>query len=181
PFYNKRTDEFGGSIENRARVLRAIRDAVAGRAGEDFACTAKIPVDEKAPRLARRTTFEDGMEMCRLAQEWGFHAVTPVQLSVLPDTALSRGDVPASLWRNKTMKRRLRDAAPSRLQWSVLMAGYFLGSVRNPFEPVWKRAIFGEATRRLTILVFAVGGIRSTDDVNGILDGGQADMVGIGR
>jgi 2,4-dienoyl-CoA reductase-like NADH-dependent reductase (Old Yellow Enzyme family) len=181
PFYNKRTDEFGGSVENRARVLRVIRDAVAQRAGDDFACSVKIPVDEKAPPLVRRTTFDEGMEMCRLAQEWGYHAVTPVQLSVLPDTALSRGDVPASLWRNKTMKRRLREAAPSRLQWGVLMAGYFLGSVRNPFEPVWNRAIFAEAKRRLSIPVFAVGGIRTTDEVNGILDADEADMVGIGR
>jgi 2,4-dienoyl-CoA reductase-like NADH-dependent reductase (Old Yellow Enzyme family) len=181
PFYNKRTDEFGGSMENRARVLRVIREAVAERAGDDYACTVKVPVDEKAPPLARRTSFEEGMEMCRLAQDWGYHAVTPVQLSVLPDTALSRGDVPASLWRNKTMKRRLREAAPSRLQWSVLMAGYFLGSVRNPFEPVWNRAVFTEAKRRLSIPIFAVGGIRSTEEVNEILEAGEADMVGIGR
>ena len=181
PFYNKRTDEFGGSVENRARVLRAIRDAVAARAGEDFACTVKIPVDEKSPPLTRRITFEDGMELCRLAQEWGYHAVTPVQLSVLPDTTLTRGDVPASLWRNKTMKRRLREAAPSRLQWSVLMAGYVVGSVRNPFEPVWNRRIFSEARRRLSIPVFAVGGIRTAAEVSEILEGGQADMVGIGR
>jgi 2,4-dienoyl-CoA reductase-like NADH-dependent reductase (Old Yellow Enzyme family) len=181
PFYNRRTDEFGGSVENRARVLRLIREAVTERAGEDYACTVKIPVDEKAPPFVRRTTFDDGMEMCRLAQEWGYHAVTPVQLSVLPDTALSRGDVPASLWRNKTMKRRLREAAPSRLQWSVLMAGYFFGSVRNPFRPVWNREVFSAAKRRLSVPVFAVGGIRTAEEVNGILDAGEADMVGIGR
>jgi 2,4-dienoyl-CoA reductase-like NADH-dependent reductase (Old Yellow Enzyme family) len=181
PFYNRRTDEFGGSLENRARVLRLIREAVAERAGDDYACTVKIPVDEKAPLRMRRTTLEDGMEMCRLAQEWGYHAVTPVQLSVLPDTTLSRGDVPASLWRNKTMKRRLREAAPSRVQWSVLMAGYIVGSVRNPFQPVWNRAIFREAKRRLSVPVFAVGGIRTPDEVNAILDGEEADMVGIGR
>jgi 2,4-dienoyl-CoA reductase-like NADH-dependent reductase (Old Yellow Enzyme family) len=33
----------------------------------------------------------------------------------------------------------------------------------------------------VSIPVFAVGGIRTADDVNAILDGGQADMVGIGR
>src|SRR5207302_952554 len=100
PFYNKRTDEFGGSVEKRARLLHAIRAAVAERAGEDYACTVKIPVDEKAPPLMPRITFEDGMEMRRLAQEWGYHAVTPVRLSVLPDTTLTKGDIPASLCRN---------------------------------------------------------------------------------
>ena len=33
----------------------------------------------------------------------------------------------------------------------------------------------------MSIPVFAVGGIRTADDVNGILDAGQAAMVGIGR
>jgi len=181
PFYNRRSDEFGGSVENRARLLRVIREAVAERAGADYACTVKIPVDEKSPKLTPRITFEDGMEMCRLAQEWGYHAVTPVRLSVLPDTTLTKGDIPKSIWRNKTMKRRLREAAPSRVQWAVLMAGYVVGSVRNPFRPVWNRDVFTEAKRRLSIPVFAVGGIRTTDEVNEILDAGQADMVGIGR
>ena len=36
PFYNRRTDEFGGSLENRATVLRLIREAVAERAGADY-------------------------------------------------------------------------------------------------------------------------------------------------
>jgi 2,4-dienoyl-CoA reductase-like NADH-dependent reductase (Old Yellow Enzyme family) len=181
PFYNRRTDEFGGSVENRARLLQVIRAAVAERAGEDYACTVKIPVDEKSPPLTPRISFEDGMEMCRLAQEWGYHAVTPVRLSVLPDTTLTKGDIPASLWRNKTMKRRLHEAAPSRVQWGVLMAGYVVGSVRNPFRPVWNRDIFTETKRRLSIPVFAVGGIRTTSEINGILDAGDADMVGIGR
>ncbi|MBV8985443.1 MAG: NADH:flavin oxidoreductase [Acidimicrobiia bacterium] len=181
PFYNRRTDEFGGSVENRGRVLRVIREAIAEHAGEDYACTVKIPVDEKSPPLTPRISFDDGMELCRLAQEWGYHAVTPVRLSVLPDTTLTKGDIPASLWRNPTMKRRLREAAPSRVQWAVLMAGYVVGSVRNPFRPVWNRDVFTEAKRRLSIPVFAVGGIRTADEVNGILEGGEADMVGIGR
>src|SRR5438105_15659137 len=177
PFYNRRTDEFGGSVEKRARVLRVIRQAIAERAGDDYACTVKIPVDEKSPPLTPRISFEDGMEMCRLAQEWGYDAVTPVRLSVLPDTTLTKGDIPASLWRNKTMKRRLREAAPARVQWSVLTAGNVVGSVRNPFWPVWNRDVFTEAKRRLSIPVFAVGGIRTTAEVSEILDAGQADMV----
>src|SRR5881397_1312261 len=33
PFYNRRTDEFGGSLERRASILRLIRECVAERAG----------------------------------------------------------------------------------------------------------------------------------------------------
>ena len=181
PFWNRRTDEFGGSVENRGRVLRLIREAIAERAGDDFACTVKIPVGEKAPPLTPHTTFDEGLELCRLAQEWGFHAITPVQVSVFPDTALSRGGVPASLWRNKAINGRLRKAAPGRFHRGVLIAGYVWGGVRNPYTPVWNREVFTAAKKVVDVPVFAVGGIRTAPEVEEILDTGQADMVGIGR
>ena len=49
PFYNRRTDEFGGSLERRAHVLRLIREAVAERAGDDFPCTVKVPAESAPP------------------------------------------------------------------------------------------------------------------------------------
>ncbi len=93
PFYNRRTDEFGGSFENRGRVLRLIRDAVTERAGADFPCTVKAPA-ETAPPGFPRSTADEAIALCRLVQEWGFDAVTPVEVSVFPDTTLSRGGVP---------------------------------------------------------------------------------------
>jgi 2,4-dienoyl-CoA reductase-like NADH-dependent reductase (Old Yellow Enzyme family) len=180
PFYNRRTDDFGGSVEGRARLLREIRVAVAERAGEDYCITVKIPA-EKAPPLMPRTTAEEALRLCRMAEDFGYHAVTPVEVSVFPDTTLSRGGVPTSLWQNKAMKERFRKAAPGRLRRGVLMAGYAVGGRRAPFTPVWNRALFRAAKRQLQIPVFAVGGIRTPDEADEILDGGQADMVGIGR
>jgi 2,4-dienoyl-CoA reductase-like NADH-dependent reductase (Old Yellow Enzyme family) len=181
PFYNRRNDEFGGSAENRGRVLRLIREAIAEQAGEDYSCTVKIPVGEKAPPLTPHSTWDDGLELCRLAEEWGFHAITPVQVSVFPDTALSRGGIPASLWRNRAIKRRFQQAAPSRPNRAVLMAGYVWGGLRNPYRPVWNREVFTAAKQRASIPVHAVGGIRTAPEVSEILEVGQADMVGIGR
>jgi 2,4-dienoyl-CoA reductase-like NADH-dependent reductase (Old Yellow Enzyme family) len=179
PFYNRRTDEFGGSHEARARILRVIRAAVAERAGEDYPCTVKIPV-EQAPPLTPRSTVADALRLCELAEDWGFHAVTPVEVSVFPDTTLSRGGVPTSLWRNEGMKRRFRTASPSRWRRAVLTAGYLLGA-RRRFTPVWNRELFAAARRRISIPVFAVGGIRTAEEVEAILEGGEADLVGIGR
>src|SRR5436309_5603024 len=64
PFYNRRTDEFGGSLARRAHVLRLIRDAIAERAGADYACTVKIPA-ESGPPLAPHVSFADAVQMCR--------------------------------------------------------------------------------------------------------------------
>jgi 2,4-dienoyl-CoA reductase-like NADH-dependent reductase (Old Yellow Enzyme family) len=181
PFYNRRTDEFGGSVENRARILRLIRDAIAERAGVDFTCTVKVPVGEKAPPFLPHTTWDEGLELARLVQEWGYDSVTPVEVGVFPDTTLSRGGIPRSIWNNKAIAGRLRAAAPKRLERGVLMAGYVAGGVTAPFRPVWNRSRFHAVKRLVTIPVLAVGGIRTAADVDGILDAGDADMVGIGR
>jgi 2,4-dienoyl-CoA reductase-like NADH-dependent reductase (Old Yellow Enzyme family) len=181
PFYNRRTDEFGGSAARRARVLERIRHHVAERAGADFTCTVKIPVAEKAPPFTPRTSWDEGVELARLCEEWGYDSVTPVHVSVLPDTTLSRGGIPSSIWKNKAMQSRFRKAATSRFERGVLIAGYVGGGVASPFRPVWNRSRFRAVKAVVSIPVFAVGGVRSRAEVEQILDGGEADMVGIGR
>jgi 2,4-dienoyl-CoA reductase-like NADH-dependent reductase (Old Yellow Enzyme family) len=181
PFYNRRTDEFGGSTEGRARILERIRHHVSERAGADFTCTVKIPIAEKAPPLTPRTTWDEGLRLAELCEEWGYDALTPVHVSVLPDTTLSRGGIPNSLWKNKAMQKRFRTAAPSRFERTVLMAGYVGGGVASPFRPVWNRSRFRAVKTKVSLPVFAVGGIRTRAEVEQILDDGQADMVGIGR
>jgi 2,4-dienoyl-CoA reductase-like NADH-dependent reductase (Old Yellow Enzyme family) len=181
PFWNRRTDEFGGSPEKRARVLHIIRASIAERAGEDFTCTVKVPVGEKALPFTPHTTFEEGVRIARLCEEWGFDSVTPVHVSVFPDTTLSRGGIPKSLWRNKAIASKLAKAAPHRLDRGVITAGYVLGGVASPFKAVWNREQFRAVKQVVSIPVLAVGGIRTSSDVASILDVGEADMVGVGR
>ena len=181
PFWNRRDDEFGGSLERRAEVLRIIRQRIAERAGEDFTVTVKIPVGEKAPPFTRHTTWDEGIALCRLVEEMGYDSVTPVEVSVFPDTTLSRGGIPRSLWKNKAMQRRFREAAPNRMERAVLTAGYVVGGATARFTPVWNRSRFTATKAAVSIPVLAVGGIRDAPEVDEILDGGQADLVGIGR
>jgi 2,4-dienoyl-CoA reductase-like NADH-dependent reductase (Old Yellow Enzyme family) len=46
---------------------------------------------------------------------------------------------------------------------------------------VWNRSRFEAVKAAVTIPVLAVGGIRTREEVDEILDGGHADMVGFGR
>jgi 2,4-dienoyl-CoA reductase-like NADH-dependent reductase (Old Yellow Enzyme family) len=128
-----------------------------------------------------RTTHDEALRLCELVEDLGFDAVTPVEVSVFPDTTLSRGGTPSSLWTHPGMRKRFEKAAPSRGRRLTLQAGAWVGGKRAPFEPVWNRALFTAAKRRVSIPVFAVGGIRTADEVRGILDEGEADVVGIGR
>jgi 2,4-dienoyl-CoA reductase-like NADH-dependent reductase (Old Yellow Enzyme family) len=181
PFWNRRTDRYGGSADARARVLGEIRAAVAERAGADFTCTVKVPVDEWGPPFAPRSGWEEGIDLARRCEEHGFDSVTPVEVSVFPDTRLTRGGVPASLWRNQGMADRFRRAAPNRMERKVIEAGYWLGGRRAPFRPVWNRSRFEAVKGAVSIPVLAVGGIRTRAEIDGILGGGYADLVGLGR
>ena len=64
PFYNKRTDEFGGSLENRARfwleTLEAVREAV----GDDCAIAVRLCVEALGPAGVE---LDEGLGFVRLA------------------------------------------------------------------------------------------------------------------
>lgn len=180
PFYNTRDDEFGGSLERRASVLRLIREAVAERAGADYPCTVKVPAETSLP-LMPRTSHDDALRLCELVEEFGYDAVTPVEVSVFPDTTLSRGGVPSSMWSHRGMATRMKKAAPNPVKRFTLRAGAWVGAKRAPFRPVWNRELFTAAKARVSIPVFAVGGIRTASEVDDILEAGTADLVGIGR
>ena len=180
PFYNRRTDRYGGSLEARASVLAGIRVAVAERAGVYFPCTVKVPV-ETALLGFPRGTRADALRLASLVEEWGFDAVTPVEVSVFPDTTLSRGAVPDSFWTHPGIARRLREAAPSRRRRAVIKAGAWFGARRAPFVPVWNRDLFRAVKACVGIPVLAVGGIRTGLEAREILAAGEADLVGVGR
>src|SRR5437016_1107522 len=82
----------------------------------------------------------------------------------------------------KAIKERFDEALDrSRLKWAVLRWGYRRAAKQYPFEPVWNRPYFTAAKRAVGIPVFAVGGIRTLAECEGILERGEADMVGMGR
>ncbi len=49
PYYNKRTDEYGGSLENRARFWLETLELVRGAVGDDCAIAARLAVDAMGP------------------------------------------------------------------------------------------------------------------------------------
>ena len=67
PATNWRTDEYGGSIENRARfplrVLKAVREAV----GNDFLVEFRISADE---HMENGITFEDVCAFCKMMETY---------------------------------------------------------------------------------------------------------------
>lgn len=49
PALNKRTDKYGGSLENRMRFMDEVMDAVRGAVGEDFVVGVRLPNEDYIP------------------------------------------------------------------------------------------------------------------------------------
>lgn len=78
-YSNKRTDEYGGSLQNRMRFLLEVIDAVHKQAGDDYPCTCRISADEfmeGGNTLADTLQIAPDLEkagVCALNIQAGFH------------------------------------------------------------------------------------------------------------
>lgn len=72
PYYNRRTDEYGGNTENRARVVVEICRDVKEAVGPDYPVLAKINCDDF---MDEGLTFEECKHICRMLEAAGLSAV----------------------------------------------------------------------------------------------------------
>ncbi len=72
PHHNRRTDQYGGPIENRARIILETYDEVRRRCGEDFLVMVKINSQDFVEGGA---TFEDCRYVCRELAARGIDAI----------------------------------------------------------------------------------------------------------
>lgn len=72
PFSNKRTDEYGGSLENRMRFLLEILQAVRAATGHDFPVLVRISADELQPG---GLTLEETTKIAKQLEQEGVAAI----------------------------------------------------------------------------------------------------------
>lgn len=72
PAVNKRSDEYGGPIENRARLLCEVIQEVRDRVGQDFPILVRL--DGKEYRVEGGITLEDCIKTAQLAEQAGADA-----------------------------------------------------------------------------------------------------------
>jgi 2,4-dienoyl-CoA reductase-like NADH-dependent reductase (Old Yellow Enzyme family) len=170
PYNNRRKDQWGGSIENRARfprqVLRAVRQAV----GAGVAVYPKLNMDDG---FAGGLTLDEGVEVARMIESDG--SVDALQLTGGHTTRtpmyLMRGAVPL-----REMVRYERDWVRKlglRLLGTFLIRGY-------DFE----EAFFLENARRfrdaVELPIMLLGGVTTLDTMNAAIAEGF-DFVALGR
>lgn len=78
PHTNKRTDEYGGSLENRMRFLLEIYQGIRKRCGKDFPIIVRLTVDECYDKIGRPGvgySLEEGVKMAQILEKAGVDAL----------------------------------------------------------------------------------------------------------
>src|SRR5581483_7332914 len=86
PYYNKRTDEYGGSLENRARFWIETLELVCEAVGDDCGVASRLAVDARGPNGIE---LDEALEFVRLAD----HLVDlwDVNIGSMADVAIDVG------------------------------------------------------------------------------------------
>jgi len=170
PWNNRRRDEFGGSLENRARfprrVMKAVYEAVGGRA----AVWPKLNMDDG---FKGGLSLDEGVQVGRWLAEDG--SADSLQLTGGHTTKspmyLMRGDVPLKqmIDNEKNWVRRwgMRIVAPSMLKAWAFEEAFFLPMARR----------FREA---IDLPLMLLGGVNRLDTMQAALDEGF-EFLAMGR
>ena len=78
PNTNLRTDEYGGSFENRLRFLREIVEGIRERCGRDYPLIVRLTADEMYDRIGKPGKgygLEDGKRIAKRLEELGVDAI----------------------------------------------------------------------------------------------------------
>jgi len=73
PLANKRTDEYGGSVENRARFAKLVIDNIKQACGSNFTVTARLGVIDYVEGGVEPAT--DGLELAKEFERYGYAAL----------------------------------------------------------------------------------------------------------
>lgn len=155
PYINKRTDDYGGSIENRTRFLEEIYNKSVELVGKDFPIFIKM---NGVDFIEGGTTISESTEVARRLENIGYAAI----------------EVSAGIWEVAKLKKK-------DLGWKATFlpeSRIFIGTMN---EPAYNLAYAKEFKKVLDIPVILIGGINSLDLVEQILTNESADFVSFSR
>ena len=66
PYWNHRTDRFGGSLENRARIVLMVIDSIRRHCGKDFPIEVRLSGDEAMPDGLPGITIEESIAFAKM-------------------------------------------------------------------------------------------------------------------
>jgi len=152
PRVNLRTDEYGGSLENRARFLREIVQAVREAVGPDFPISVKL---NSADFQKGGFAFEDSLQVVKWLEE---DSVDLIEISG------GTYEQPKLMGVEGMEEEEAQNVAPS----TAAREAYFVD--------------FAQAMQaKVNVPLMVTGGFRTREAMEQALESGAADVIGLGR
>jgi 2,4-dienoyl-CoA reductase-like NADH-dependent reductase (Old Yellow Enzyme family) len=163
PRFNRRTDEWGGSVENRARLPREVARAVREAVGPRMAVTAKFEMTDAVPR---GLWLDESIAIASMLESDG-------ALDALELTGGGSLANPMYLFRGEVPRAEFAATLPP-----VLRLGYRLVGKRfmpeYPFEEAYFLPLARQFREALRMPLILLGGINRLDTINKAIDEGFA-------
>jgi 2,4-dienoyl-CoA reductase (NADPH2) len=188
---NNRKDEFGGSLENRARFLREIVRAIRRVCGRDFHLQAKISAidyNNVIPWEGKGNTLEESIQICKWVEEDGADALHISTGSLFPHPLNPPGGFSFGTIANTY------EAMISSGMYTLRNYFLFRYKVLRPiFYLIWFRMKWGKPVqgvgadaaatikKNVGIPVISAGGWQSGSAISEAIDSGKFDAVSIAR
>ncbi|MCC6846974.1 MAG: NADH:flavin oxidoreductase [Deltaproteobacteria bacterium] len=170
PYNNRRRDEWGGSLENRARFPRRIVRAVRAAAGRDVAIWAKLNMEDG---FANGLTVEEGIEVARMLERDG--ALDALQL-----TGGHTTKTPMFLMRGASPIDALFAREPHPVRRVVLRFGAKLVMRNYPFEEAFFLPLARRFRAAVRLPLMLLGGVNRQATMEAALGEGF-ELLALGR
>jgi 2,4-dienoyl-CoA reductase-like NADH-dependent reductase (Old Yellow Enzyme family) len=187
---NDRKDEYGGSLENRARLLLETVRSVRATVGGDFHLQVKISATERADAflfwLRRGNRIEDSVQVCQWLEEAGADAIHVSAGSTFPHPLNPAGGLPL---------QEVRDNYDGLISSGIhAFRNYLLYRtplVNRLMQHRWQRPIESveganlpdarAVKQAVSIPVLCTGGFQTASVIRGAIERGDCDAVTIAR
>ena len=190
PAINERTDDYGGSLENRARLLLEVVAAIRAEVGRDYHLQVKLNGtdyhDAFLPWLKPGTTIEESVQVSRWLEEAGVDAIHVSAGSAFPHPENPAGGFPR--------KDVLATYDVLLSSGRKTFANYLLfrtWPINRVMQRRWQRPPDEVEGRHLpdarrikaaiSIPVLCTGGVQTASVIRAALADGSCDAVTIGR
>ena len=188
---NDRDDEYGGSLENRARFLLEVVRAIRARVGSDFHLQVKISTTEMAnamvPGEPRGNTIKESVQVCKWLEEAGVDALHVSCGAFFPHPRNPAGDLPI-----ETVLRTydsLISSGTKTLRNYLFFRGKLTGDF---FQRRWRKqagdvfegvnlADAAAVRKAVKIPVICTGGFQTASFIRGAIESRKCDAVSIAR
>ncbi|WP_433673018.1 hypothetical protein ACQP06_16575 [Nocardia sp. CA-136227] len=180
PHTNRRTDEYGGPLENRARLLLEVLTAVRAEVGDSFPILVKLNGTDDL--LLRRACKAELVRVARWLQDSGADAIEVSRGLYESWPGMVQGNYRGFVYNSMT---RGPMTSNSRLRKAVMLAAApaaerVAGRLRPPTEG-FNLDCAARFTEALSIPVICVGGFHTKEGIEHAIGSGKVDAASAAR